>query len=307
MNTNGMSFDPDTDIPSLEGKVILITGGNTGLGKRSALELAKHKPAEIWITARSTEKANTAVAEIKAQSPDVSVKSLEMDLRSFDSIKNAAREFVSSTSRLDVLMLNAGIFGHPPALTQDGYEIHIGVNHIGHALVLKVLTPLLLKTTSETTAADVRVVILTSIGWKLNPKEVLGFDTFKTIAGASPVIRYVQSKLANYLYAKQVAEHFPQFTTVSLHPAEVSTELFSREPGDDQIRHMQTVLVPKFAKSIDEGVKNQLWAATTEDLVSGMYYEPVGKVGAEKSPDGHSDMAAKLWAWTEKELEGQEL
>lgn len=305
MTINGVSFNPDSDIASLEGKVILITGANTGLGKRSALELAKHNPSQIWITARNIDKASAAVAEVKAQTPNANVNSLELDLGSFDSIKNAARKFLSSASRLDVLMLNAGILGHPPALTQDGYEIHIGTNHVGHALLLKLLTPLLIKSASNPAGTDVRVVILSSIGWRLCPDQGLEFDTFKSLEGASPIMRYVQTKLANMLYAKQVAEHFPQFTTVSLHPGEVNTELFSREPGDDQIRHLQTAVVPQHVKPISEGVKNQLWAATTSSIASGTYYEPVGVTDFDKLQEGHSEMAARLWEWTEKELEGQ--
>lgn len=305
MSSNGISFNPDNDIPSLEGKVILITGGNSGLGKRSALELAKHNPGELWITARSTEKADAAVAEVKAQSPNVTIKSLAMDLGSFDSIRTAARTFLAAASRLDVLMLNAGIFGHPPALTEDGYEIHMGTNHLGHALLLKLLGPLLVKSATQPTSADVRVIILTSIGWRLSPNQGLEFETFKSIEGASPIMRYVQSKLANMLYASQVAKHFPQFTTISLHPGEVGTSLFSREPGDDQIRYLQKEVVPTRIQPIEEGVKNQLWAVGTPGLVSGAYYEPIGVLYQEKLQGDHEAMAARLWEWTEKELQGQ--
>lgn len=121
-------------------------------------------------------------------------------------------------------------------------------------------------------------------------------------------MRYVQSKLANMLYAQQVAERLPQFTTVSLHPGEVDTELFSREPGDDQIRDLQENVVPKRVKPVDEGVKNQLWAATTvAGLIRGVYYEPIGKPGVGMYEDRYLEMATKLWEWTEKELRNQEL
>ncbi|KAF2173702.1 hypothetical protein M409DRAFT_48640 [Zasmidium cellare ATCC 36951] len=302
MPNKGIPFNPSTDIPSLSGKVILITGANSGLGQKSALELSKHNPSELWITARSTEKAEAAVAEIKAVSPNANIKALALDLGSFESIKAAAKKFLSEASRLDVLMLNAGIFGHPPALTEDGYEIHMGTNHLGHALLLKLLAPLLVKSAAD---ADVRVLILTSIGWRLGPKQVLEFETFKTVEGASPIMRYVQSKFANMLYAEQVAKHFPQFTTISLHPGEVGTALFSREPGDEQIRYLQKEVVPTKIVPVDEGVKNQLWAAGASGLVSGAYYEPVGVLYQEKLQEGHVEIAEKLWDWTEKELEGQ--
>lgn len=314
-------FNPDKDIPSLGGKVILITGANTGLGKRSALELAKHNPAALWVTARSTEKANAAVEEVKKQSPNASIKPLELDLTSFKSIKSAAKKFQDSSSRLDVLMLNAGILGAKPSLTEDGYEIHIGTNHVGHALLLKLLTPLLTKTASGSSAKDVRAIILTSIGWKFNVDQGLEIDTFKSVEGAGPVMRYVQSKLANMLYAQEMAKHYPQFTTVSVHPGEVDTELFSREPGDEQVAYLQKNVAPARVKPIDDGVKNQLWAASTSDLVSGEYYEPVGVLGLDKPLENaggmaktpytasdkdkrmHAELSAKLWDWTEKELQ----
>src|SRR6195952_3199478 len=136
MVTKGVSFNPDADIPPLDRKVILITGGNIGLGKQSAKYLAKHNPAEIWIAARSAETGNAAVEEIKVVSPNVSVRFLPMDLGSFESIKMAAKTFVDSVSRLDILMLNAGIMGTPAGVTKNGYESRFGINHVGHALLL---------------------------------------------------------------------------------------------------------------------------------------------------------------------------
>ncbi|KAF2179288.1 hypothetical protein K469DRAFT_730754 [Zopfia rhizophila CBS 207.26] len=91
-------FNPSGDIPSLWGKVILITGGNTGTGKQSALELSKHQPSQIWIAARSAGNANATVVEIREQSPALSAQLLELDFASFYLIKNAARTFLESSS-----------------------------------------------------------------------------------------------------------------------------------------------------------------------------------------------------------------
>ncbi len=112
------SFDPATDIPSLANKVILITGANTGLGKQSALELAKHGPSQLWMAARDGERGAAAVADVQKEAPGISVLPLELDLSTFDSVKKAAKEFLAATSRLDILYLNAGIMGSPAALTR---------------------------------------------------------------------------------------------------------------------------------------------------------------------------------------------
>lgn len=106
--SKGIQFNPATDIHSLEGKVILITGANSGLGKEASLELAKHGPAMIYMAARSPEKGTKAVSEVQKQVPSANVSFLEMDLSSFASIKQAARTVLDSSPRLDILMLNAG-------------------------------------------------------------------------------------------------------------------------------------------------------------------------------------------------------
>lgn len=102
------AFNPDTDIPSLSDRVILVTGGNTGIGKETILQLAKHKPGRIFLGARNKTKAENAVAEITAIVPDAHITVLKLDLTSFASIKEAATTFTAETSRLDLLILNAG-------------------------------------------------------------------------------------------------------------------------------------------------------------------------------------------------------
>lgn len=297
------TFDPAKDIPSLAGKVILITGANSGLGKQSALELARHGPAHIWMAARDAGKGNDAVADVQSQSPDTPVSFLQLDLGCFESVKTAAKTFQASASRLDILFLNAGILGSPPGFTKDGYEIHMGTNHLGHALLLKLLTPLLIKSAAD---SDVRVVSIASIGYKYSPTGI-PFDSLREqVETMTPIHRYMHSKLANVLYAQQVAKHYPQFTTVSLDPGSVDTQLFKREPGDDMIRHLQQNVAPQSVRGVDEGVKNQLWAATAKGVKSGEYYEPIAVGGVVSGHGKDGGMAEKLWEWTQKALEGHD-
>lgn len=126
---NTSPYNPARDIPSLSGKVILITGANSGIGKQTATELSKHNPAQVWVGARNVQAGNDAVSEIKAvASPGTIVKFLQMDLASLSSVKTAARTFTEEAERLDVLMLNAGMMGGQPGVTEDGYERQFGTN-----------------------------------------------------------------------------------------------------------------------------------------------------------------------------------
>ncbi|KAJ3456609.1 hypothetical protein MRS44_016632 [Fusarium solani] len=277
------NYDPARDIPSLDGKVILITGGNIGLGKQSALDLIKHNPAEIWLAARNSQKADAAITELKEAAPQVSVWFLQLDLGSFESVKNAARTLTSSVSRLDILLLNAGVMGCPPGQTKEGYETHWGINHVGHALLLKLLTPLLLKTRRHQTrhSQDQR-------------------------RGESPNNLYGQSKLANLIYAKEFAEHHPELTSVSIHPGTVKTDL-QTSGGNLLMRGFQKFIVPLIGVEVQEGAKNQLWAATAKGVESGEYYEPVGVSGRGSALSKNKELGKKLWDWTEKEIEAHNI
>ncbi|KAM6510864.1 hypothetical protein FSOLCH5_011309 [Fusarium solani] len=300
------NYDPARDIPSLDGKVILITGGNIGLGKQSALDLIKHNPAEIWLAARNSQKADAAITELNEAAPQVSVRFLQLDLGSFESVKNAARTLTSSVSRLDILLLNAGVMGCPPGQTKKGYETHWGINHVGHALLLKLLTPLLLKTRSES-RSEVRIVSVSSVAHKFAVSGGIKLDILKTNGGGeSPNNLYGQSKLANLIYAKEFAEHHPELTSVSIHPGTVKTDL-QTSGGNLLIRGFQKFIVPLIGVEVQEGAKNQLWAATAKGVESGEYYEPVGVSGRGSALSKNKELGKKLWDWTEKELEAHNI
>ncbi|KAK2669538.1 Short-chain dehydrogenase/reductase SDR [Fusarium oxysporum f. sp. vasinfectum] len=137
-----VKFSPDTDIPSLKGKIILITGGNSGLGLETARQLLKHEPSRIFLACRSKAKFDQAVNELQQQGSNTdAVSFLALDLASLSSIKSAAKEFQSSSTQLDILVNNAGIMMTPEGLTEEGYEIQIGTNHMGHAFLTHLLLP----------------------------------------------------------------------------------------------------------------------------------------------------------------------
>ncbi|KAF2167255.1 hypothetical protein M409DRAFT_22682 [Zasmidium cellare ATCC 36951] len=299
------SFNPSKDIPSLAGKVILITGGNAGLGKESALQLAHHDPSEIWIASRNLSKAQAAIAEIRTIIPDARLKALQLDLASLESVKSAADEFLRQTSRLDILFLNAGIMSCPPGLSQEGYEIQFGTNHLGHAALVKLLLPHLEATATATApASDVRVISVSSMAHKYVPSGGIDFASLQTTAEKHPTNdRYGQSKLANILYARELAKRHPRVTSVSVHPGIVKTDLHADIAGNFVVRAFSKCVVPLIGLDVEQGARNQLWAATAKKGVeSGEYYTPVGVKGGDSAFSRDQGLAGRLWEWTQTEL-----
>ncbi|SPO04194.1 related to alcohol dehydrogenase homolog Bli-4 [Cephalotrichum gorgonifer] len=284
-----------------QGKVILVTGGNIGLGKQTILELSRHGPAQIWLASRNLEKAQVAADDIKRQIPGSRIELLELDLTSFESIRKAVTTFKSKSDRLDILMLNAGIMATLPGLTKEGYEIQFGTNHMGHAYLTKLLLPVL-ETTART--GDVRIVSLSSDGHTMWPQGEFHFESLKTPADSlGPYKRYFRSKLANVLWVRQMAKVYPQFTVAAIHPGVVQTNLMDSASGTPAIVRTMTRFFYGFLKTVEDGAKNQLWASVSKDVQSGEYYTPVGITG-KASVDGMNDHLAKeVWDWTQRELE----
>ncbi|KAJ7630333.1 oxidoreductase [Roridomyces roridus] len=285
-----MVFNPTTDIPDLAGKYILVTGGTAGIGKESVLALAKHNPECIYFTGRDSKRADEIIAETKPSK----VVFLECDMTSLASVQAMAQRVISETDRLDVLMCNAGVMNVPPALTKDGFEVHFGINHMAHALLIKLLLPTLLHT-AEAPGSDVRIVSLTSQA-SLHIQE--------EGSGIIQAQRYGQSKLANLLYAAELARRYPQITSVSIHPGVVRTGLVSSQGMFSKA--LIYITNPLSTMTPADGARNQLWAATTDkqSIVNGEYYEPVGKRGKHMRKSRDVGLAEKLWDWTQSELDG---
>lgn len=252
------------------------------------------------------------MTEIQSLVPSAKLTLIEIDLASLSSVKAAATQFLSASNRLDILMNNAGIMAVPAATTVDGYEIQFGTNHMGHALLTKLLLPTLLQTAKEqhnnnNNASDVRVITLSSAFHSLAPGGGILFDTLHdaTSTGAE-MTRYGQSKLANILYSKELARRYPAVTAVAVHPGYVHTGLSNTMNDNHLLARVVTAVWGRFSGvDVDKGVKNQLWAATATRkgaVESGAYYEPVGKKSAGSAYARDGLLAGRLWDWTEGEL-----
>ncbi|KAH7344286.1 hypothetical protein BKA66DRAFT_478956 [Pyrenochaeta sp. MPI-SDFR-AT-0127] len=300
-----MAFSPDRDIPDLSGKVILVTGGNSGLGKESIIQFAKHNPRHILMGARSRSRAEAAISDIRATVSGTNITFLEIDLSSFKSIKKAAAFVIQQYDRLDILLNNAGLMGVDPALTEDGYEIQFGSNHMGPALLTKLLLPLLEKT-SRLSGSDVRIVQLSSDAFQFAPKDGILFSQLKSPSeGLSGRARYGQSKLANLYFIKCLATRYPSIKCVAIHPGLVKTGISANtEKSYAYLSWLINVGIRLLFVDVQTGALGQIWASTgpAKEIESGAYYKPLKKrLGANKVADNH-ELAEKLWVWTEKEL-----
>ncbi|CAK7214964.1 hypothetical protein SCUCBS95973_002315 [Sporothrix curviconia] len=287
-------------LPSLRGKIYLVTGGNAGIGKATVTALASHG-ARVYMGARSVQKAEAAIKDIKAVASDADIRILQLDLNNLSSVVAAAKKFKASETELHGLINNAGVMGTEFSMTADGFESQFQVSAI---------TP---------TQGAVRIVNVSSAGHNIfTLKEGVRLEDTSLKAEGS-MTRYGQSKLANILHSKQlnqlygtkrdVKAHPAEIWTASVHPGTVSTELLNKASGagPHMVRQVATNVGSFLGLFVNEatGALSSLWAAASPDFQrkdSGGYAVPPGKIGTSSAKSNDMDLAARLWAWTEKAL-----
>lgn len=200
----------------MEGKRVLITGGNSGIGVVTAVELAK-AGMEVVLACRASEKTDAALARINAVAKIPAVN-LPVELGNLDSVRSLAATFLAKYDRLDVLLNNAGVFPPKARTTDDGFEMQFGVNHLSHFL----LTNLLLDCLKA--SAPSRVVTVSSELHKkgeVNLEAVRGYDKYNSQTA------YNGSKLCNVVFAIELARRLEGtgVTSTVLHPGAVSTDI----------------------------------------------------------------------------------
>lgn len=307
-----IDFNPNGESPSLAGRVVMITGGTAGLGASTIEILAEKGPAHIFFTGRNERAAEAIISRLKRAAPKVPVTFIKNDISSLQSTQEAANAFKAASDRLDILMLNAGIMAVPAATSVDGYETHFATNHMGHALLIKLLLPTMQRT-AKIPGADVRLVNLSSLAYETAPSQGIDFDTLKSeqarlgIPFMAKWVRYGQSKLANLLYVQQLAQHYPEITSVAIHPGVIRTGLIENLGFVDRIT-MSLKFAGQFTP-VEKGSWNQCWAAIVgkSELENGGYYAPIGKLTVPTTKAGNdAELSKKLWEWTQKELASYE-
>ena len=205
----------------MQGKRVLITGGNSGIGLVSSMELAR-MGAEVVLACRDSDKTASALEQINTAA-DIPAVNLPVELASLQSVRDLRAAFLDRYDRLDVLINNAGIYPAKQRFTEEGFEMQIGVNHLSHFL----LTNLLLDCIKQ--SAPARIITVTSM---LHKRGRLDFDTFKGFTKYSAQTAYNQSKLANVLFGVELAERLrgSGVTSNVLHPGGVNTDIVREAP-----------------------------------------------------------------------------
>ncbi|EFN83713.1 WW domain-containing oxidoreductase [Harpegnathos saltator] len=252
----------------LRDKVALVTGANTGIGYETARSLALHG-CNVVLACRSVEKAEEAIRRIKCEKESVNCTVLKLDLSSLHNVQEAAEEFKKAFKTLDILILNAGVFGIPYQLTNDGYETTFQVNHLSQFYLTLLLEHSIQK------AANPRIVIVSS--------ESHRFSTIRNLedlhkSRLSPPAQkywamgaYNDSKLCNVLFAQELAYRWPTVSVFSCHPGNLVSSSLSRYWW---LYRVLFTLGRPFTKSLQQAASTSVFCATAPELdgVTGGYF-----------------------------------
>ncbi|KAM9477882.1 retinol dehydrogenase 12 [Clarias gariepinus] len=268
----------------LDGKTVLITGANTGIGKETALDLAS-RGARVIMACRDVEKGEEAAAEIRSRVGGAQVEVRELDLADTYSIRAFAQKFLREVSHLHILINNAGVMMCPYMKTADGFEMHLGVNHLGHFLLTYLLIGVLKR------SAPSRIIVVSSLahyfGW-------IRFHDLHSQGSYNSGLAYCQSKLANVLFTKELARKLAELnvTVNSVHPGTVRSDLVRHST----VMSLMFALFSTFLKTAQEGAQTSIYCAVAEELhsVTGKHFSDCAP--ASIAPQGRCDETARrLW------------
>ena len=282
---------PDRADQPLENVVALVTGANAGIGRTTAIELAR-RGARVFLAGRTEAKMGPVVEEIARATPAARPEFLPLDLGDLASVRRCAEDFLRRDLPLGLLVNNAGVAG-VRGLTKSGFELAFGTNHVGHFLLTNLLLERLRK------SAPARVVTVASRA-HYRARRGIDFDAVRRpTRSITALAEYGVSKLANVLFSAELARRLEGsgVTTYSLHPGVVASEIWKRVPPPFR------GLMKLFMISPEEGAKTTLYCAASAEAAaeSGLYYD----LCRPKRPSRlarDAALAGELWrrseAWT---------
>ncbi|CAL8336259.1 unnamed protein product [Boreogadus saida] len=285
-----------TSTAKLHGKTVIVTGSNTGIGKKTAITLAK-RGARVILACRSQQRGEIALAEVIEESRSKEVVFMQLDLGSLKSVRTFAENFLKTEDRLDLLINNAGILLQ--GKTEDGLGMMFGVNHIGHFL----LTNLLLERLK--TCGPSRVVTVSSVGHNFGKIDFKCLNTHKALGTGTwfwqTMQIYSDSKLCNVLFTHELAKRLQgtKVTCYSLHPGAINSEL-SRN-SSNVLKALLKPITAFFFKNTEQGAQTTLHCALQDGIegLSGSYFSNC--TVRDLYPKAKDDVAAKkLWELSER-------
>lgn len=291
------------NMPSQKGRIVLVTGGTSGMGFEDAKALAA-AGAQVVIAARDPQRGQQAIDRIKKEVPDARLQFERVDLADLSSVRALGRRLVTTLPRLDVLINNAAIMA-PPQRSEsvDGLEMQFATNYAGHFVLTAELLPLLRKSDAP------RVVTLSSIAIH---RGTLNLDDLQSAQAYVPMAAYAQSKLACLMFALELQRRSDTagwgIRSIAAHPGVAVTELVARGPGLESEQGRQWSARRKSMQTAAQGALPTLYAATAPEAQGGAYYGPTGEqeisgpLGFATVPAVANDAAtaSRLWTITEE-------
>nr|ANM86497.1 putative short-chain dehydrogenase/reductase [Cladonia uncialis subsp. uncialis]AUW31407.1 putative short-chain dehydrogenase/reductase [Cladonia uncialis subsp. uncialis] len=307
----------EKNVSDQSGKVYIVTGSNTGVGKEVA-QILYSKNAKVYVAARSEDKAKRAISDIQTAWPQSkgSLSFLYLDFADLSTIKPAVERFTARESKLHVLFNNAAIQSlkdDGSVKTAQGYEVHFGVNIMGPFLFTKLLTPLLVATAKTEPANTVRVVWVCSLGTEVTGEKSHGIslDYLKYWPSISPLERYGVTKAGNWLHGVEFAKRYKADGVVSVpcNPGHLSSDLY-RDGG----RMFKAVLSALFLFPPKYGAYTELFSGLSSAITlkeTGKWVVPWGRLypirkdmpdAAKPEKEGGNGHAKNFWEWSEEQV-----
>jgi retinol dehydrogenase 12 len=266
------------------GRTFLVTGGNTGIGRATATALARDG-GRVYIACRSAAAGAAAVSAIQEAAGSEAVWLLPLDLASLASVRDCAAAYLAAGEPLHVLVNNAGVGGQR-GLTADGFELHFGVNHLGHfALTLLLLDRL------KASGPGARVVTVSSDAHY--GARGIDFDALRrSTASFTGQREYAVSKLCNVLFTQELARRVTDVSAYALHPGVVASDIWRRVPQPAR------ALIKRRMLSVEDGAVTSVYCATSPAVAaeSGLFYDKC----APRPPSrvATPELAELLWKYS---------